>query len=127
MHIRILFLIFIAIAFIFGCTHPDGGGIDTDPTQPGSNSPQFSQWGFFFIILILADYFITRFQEMGIWENKNSEQINGAIIKNRRIEWWSERYPGYYTHGYHSSQTIDDAKREIVYIHIVLLLWFFPL
>ena len=42
---------------------------------------------------------------------KNSEQINEASIKNRRIEWWSEGYPGY-ANGYYSSQSIDDFLKK---------------
>jgi len=44
-------------------------------------------------------------------KTKNYERIHGVSIRKKRIEWWSEGYPGY-AHGYHSSQSIDDFLKN---------------
>ncbi|MBN2535128.1 MAG: hypothetical protein JXB88_19760 [Spirochaetales bacterium] len=60
------------------------------------------------------EYNTARLKKEWIWghkKSKNYERVNGANIKNNRIEWWSEGCPGY-AYGFHSSQSIDDFLKN---------------
>jgi hypothetical protein len=44
------------------------------------------------------------------WEYKkweHGERIRGVSIKGKKLEWWSEAYPGY-SGGFHCTQNIED-------------------